>query len=572
MQLSRISLPLLAKELIEQAARRRTYIIRVIYALVLFVIVVTFLFDYNYHRSPLRMLGRGRYLLETMVIAQFVGIYLLLPAACCGLLTQEKERNTLGLLLLTRLGPWTIIIEKLLSRLIPMLMYILLTLPILGIAYTLGGVSQSYLWTGVWLLIAASLFVSSFGVMCSAWFRTTAGSLIATYVIGFIVCSALPFLDEMRFINIDWEAQGAFFPPIVFDHSSRMDFLEILGWSFPTLLASGAFLVLARIFIVERAFARPVNVMMNLIRPVDQFFSRGIEFVSRGQIKLDTEPDLPDDQPIAWRETARTVLGRFRYQCYIAIATTFLACCALGVISTHGGRNDEELAAVLFIFLSVVALLVCVKSASLFASERSRQTYDILMTTPLTNRELIDQKMTGIYRLMLTFIVPFLVIVFFDAWWKSHHWNNNFRRYEYSYTPSFYIISTSVTVAVYLPMLSWLCVLVGLRVRNQARAIFVSLIVIAGWALIPIITVVVFVEFSNVSHRDGSFLLLSSPLPFLLLNEFGQTREIMENATLAFALNTLIYGLILVGLRRACLKNLDLLLKRRDAETQWLNS
>ena len=568
LQRSQVSLPLLAKELTEQAARRRTYVVRVIYALILFAVVVIFLIDFNYHRTPLRILGRGRFLLQAIVFAQFFGIYLLLPAACCGLLTEEKERNTLGLLFLTRLGPWTILIEKLLGRLIPMLMYVLLTLPILGIAYTLGGVSQSHLWSGVWLLIAASLQMSTLGVMCSAWFRTTAGAFIATYAIGCIVCFSLPFLDEMHIINIGWEAQCAFFPPFVFETASGMNFLKAFGSSIPTLILSGVFLVLARAFIVERAFARPTNVIMNVIRPMDRFFSSVIVRVTSGRVKLDVEPDLPGDDPVAWRETARTVLGRFRYQLYIAVATTLLVCCALVAISSNRGRNDEELAAVIFIFLAVVTLLVCVKSACLFASERSRQTYDVLMTTPLTNRELLDQKMAGIYRLMLTFVVPFLVIVMFDAWWKLEHWGSFFRRRSYNFPTTMYVFSTVITVAIYLPMLSWLCVLVGLKVRNQVRAIFTSLIIIGAWAIAPIFFLIMFIEVTGISHRDVSFLLITSPLPYLLFNEVGETDEMMDSAVMLLILNSLIYGSILLALRSVCLNNLDLLLKRSDAAFQ----
>ena len=66
MQITRLianfGLPLLAKELIEQAARKRTYVVRVVYATLLFV--TAFLFFYETLKvgaaSPLAVLGRGR--------------------------------------------------------------------------------------------------------------------------------------------------------------------------------------------------------------------------------------------------------------------------------------------------------------------------------------------------------------------------------------------------------------------------------------------------------------------------------------------------------------------------------
>src|SRR5438874_2340890 len=118
MNLTRIrthfSLPLLEKELIEQAARKRTYLVRGGYACLLFF--VAFLIFYEELRagatSPLAVLGRGRDMFTALVFIQFAGVYLFMPAITCGVLTQEKERDSLQLLLITRLGPWTILFEK----------------------------------------------------------------------------------------------------------------------------------------------------------------------------------------------------------------------------------------------------------------------------------------------------------------------------------------------------------------------------------------------------------------------------------------------------------------------------
>src|SRR5262249_18950981 len=111
--LKSFSLPLLAKELIEQAARRRTYVIRLVYACTLFLAATLYFFDIirNASINPLSVLGRGKEIFERIVHVQFAGIYLLMPAITSGVLTIEKERATLPLLLLTRLGPWTIVLE-----------------------------------------------------------------------------------------------------------------------------------------------------------------------------------------------------------------------------------------------------------------------------------------------------------------------------------------------------------------------------------------------------------------------------------------------------------------------------
>src|SRR6516165_7193237 len=173
-----LGLPLLAKELLEQAARKRTYIVRAVYAALLFS--SAYLFFYETLQvgvaSPLAVLGRGREMLRTLIGLQFAGIYAVMPAITCGVLTQEKERASLQLLFLTRLGPWTILFEKLLSRVVPMLGFLLLSLPLLAFAYTLGGVSLESLGAGVWMLLLAMIQMGTLALACSAWFRSTGGA------------------------------------------------------------------------------------------------------------------------------------------------------------------------------------------------------------------------------------------------------------------------------------------------------------------------------------------------------------------------------------------------------------
>src|SRR5258708_1218570 len=182
-------LPLLAKELTEQAARRRTFVIRVVYATLLFLMASLFFYQTLSvaPTSPLAVLGPAKEMFPTSVALQFAGIYLFMPAMPSGVITQEKERASLQLLFLTRLGPWTILFEKLLGRLVPMGCFLLLSLPLLGFAYTLGGVSREMLWKGAWMLSLATIQMGTLALLCSAFFRTTVGAFMASYVIAFMM-------------------------------------------------------------------------------------------------------------------------------------------------------------------------------------------------------------------------------------------------------------------------------------------------------------------------------------------------------------------------------------------------
>src|ERR1039458_8728208 len=92
----RLDWPLLGKELLEQAARKQMYVIRVVYALVLFG---AFCVYYVRHLAggPVLALGGGLAPFNFLVAGQLVTIFLFLPPLMAGALAQEKERETLGL-------------------------------------------------------------------------------------------------------------------------------------------------------------------------------------------------------------------------------------------------------------------------------------------------------------------------------------------------------------------------------------------------------------------------------------------------------------------------------------------
>lgn len=122
-------LPLLRRELSELSARRRTYVFRVLSAVVI----------------------------------------------VAGVITMEKERKTLGLLFVTRPSPLMIVLEKPGSRLLPMLTLLLITFPMLAFAYSLGGLDRLWLLATFWLLFRECLLWSGspqlYGLLESSAFR-----------------------------------------------------------------------------------------------------------------------------------------------------------------------------------------------------------------------------------------------------------------------------------------------------------------------------------------------------------------------------------------------------------------
>jgi ABC-type transport system involved in multi-copper enzyme maturation permease subunit len=321
---------------------------------------------------------------------------------------------------------------------------------------------------------------------------------------------------------------------------------------------SAACLVLARVFLVRRAFAPPGNAVLGVFKRLDKVFLRlNDNPVTRGMTFVGDTARLPDDEPVAWRETAKRSLGKTRYllRVFIFIELPVAAVCLMVIFDSYSG---DRLSILLVPVGIVSVLMVSAQAASLIAGERSHQTLDVLCTTPLSGRDIIRQKFRAVQRLMLVLLVPLMTIFFFEC---AMRWNMP-RRYASTqpyeldqFNLPLYLTCSCLAVAIYLPMFAWLSLYIGLRVKTQARAIMGSLAAIVAWCVAPLVFVCMplAILFRTVPPESGiEFSLLLSPASIMAVNEDGQWRSLANLPWLAVAVNFAAYGLITLWLRRLC--------------------
>ncbi len=375
-------------------------------------------------------LGQGRQMFELLVGLQFWTIYLFLPAISCGCLTVEKERNTLGLLLITTLSPWQIVLQKLLGRLVPMLTFVVLSFPLMAVAYSFGGITADYLWGGIVLLVVTCVEAAALSVMCSAWYSTTVEAFVGNYVLFLVLFYVLP---------PGWG-------PWLFEQASDVTFARTLvSLLFPAALTAG-FLFGARVFVESRAFVPPKNVLLGIFQRLDRFFNEANE-VTGGIVLVQDGDPLPGLEPVAWRETTKKSLGTFRYLFRILVmleGPLILVCSSLSII-TLGGPDIGTVSRLLYALWLLAMTMIIVHAGSVIAAERTRQTLDVLIATPMAGDAILNQKLQGVRRLIKVLRVPFLTIFAFEVWW--------FTGSEYRW---YYLALSLLSIAVYLPLLAWL--------------------------------------------------------------------------------------------------------------------
>ena len=499
--------PLLTRELTEQAARKRTFVLRAIYAVILYGCTFFTLWEEmsRWSNQSFAFMGRGKELFETLAQLQFYGIYLFLPAMTCGVLTSEKERDTLSLLMLSRLGGWSIILGKLFSRLIPMASFILLSMPLVAVAYSLGGVEEGDILNLCWGLMVTALQVGSLAIACSAWFRTTAGAFMGTYLIGVSLIAGPAFLtqggslDDTGIIEsirrvldhykwggiqrfeadeVVWIFSGIW--ACLHPTAVGLPFSTIVLRTIPMLVFTACCLIIARIVIWRRAFVQPSNLILRMLRSLDGIFHQlNQNRVTRGIIILRDSAALPLYEPIRWRETNKRSLGTTRYLIRLLLLLEVPLMFGMLLPLNIDVNGHFSIVAAPWVLWIAATLVLVIQSTGLIGAERSRQTLDVLLTTPLDSEQIVREKFAGIWRMIRMLWIPFATVYLFQVYWISFVVGSDFG--------VFCALRGILATAVYPPLIAWIGFHFSMRCRTQTQATLATLGVICGISIGPII-------------------------------------------------------------------------------------
>jgi ABC-type transport system involved in multi-copper enzyme maturation permease subunit len=121
-------------------------------------------------------------------------ICLLAPALTADLISGERERQTLDLLLVTPLSRRQIVVGKLVAALGSLLLLIVLALPIQALAILIGGIGLEELAVGLLLLGLTATTYGCVGLYWSARLRTTRGAMLFSYVTTLLGVAGLPLV------------------------------------------------------------------------------------------------------------------------------------------------------------------------------------------------------------------------------------------------------------------------------------------------------------------------------------------------------------------------------------------
>ena len=127
--------------------------------------------------------GMSKELFITFSMVQLALLAFVVPGLTSGSISAEREKQTLNVLLVTRLKPLGIVLGKMVSSCSFMVIILLATLPIYNIIILYGGFSPGQL-AGVFAFYLVTLIAfGSVGMACSAYFKKTGASVVVSYII-----------------------------------------------------------------------------------------------------------------------------------------------------------------------------------------------------------------------------------------------------------------------------------------------------------------------------------------------------------------------------------------------------
>ena len=391
-----ILLPIADRELRVAARRKSTFWIRISAAVIAVLIGSAFLLLVSIGGSTFSQVnfGRGLFAVLTwlsLAAASSAGIFL--TSDC---LSEEKREGTMGLLFLTSLRGYDVVLGKLLATSLQSFYALLAVLPIVAMTLLLGGVAVGEFWRTAIALVNALFISLSAGMLVSALSRDFQKAMGTTVVLLLAVGGAGPALDAFCSKPGPFVATASFSSPIYLfltaDEGSKPALYwtafwvnQCVGWLFLGLSCG----LLPRVWQME---ARKV--------------SRGARRATRwmgigGNGESKSRARLLDLHPMVWLVTRERWQGRLLW----SFALLMLA----GLAGLTLASNDGFWflwSAVTGFFVLFVYLLVAAESSKFFVEARRSGLLELLLASPLSAAQIIQGRWRGLVR---QFALPLIV-------------------------------------------------------------------------------------------------------------------------------------------------------------------
>jgi ABC-type transport system involved in multi-copper enzyme maturation permease subunit len=129
----------------------------------------------------------GQQLFTFLILFQVALLAFITPALTAGAISGERERQTLDLLFVTPIPPFSIIWGKLLASMSFVVLLLATSVPIFSLVFLFGGIELDQVLEAFAVTGATALMLGVVGIAFSTLFRRTLAATVAAYGAGFVL-------------------------------------------------------------------------------------------------------------------------------------------------------------------------------------------------------------------------------------------------------------------------------------------------------------------------------------------------------------------------------------------------
>ena len=530
---------LMKREFVTQLRQRRVLLLLLVLCVCVGCCVV---FNWAGYSATLRTTARSaREILMLIVLFVAGGMVVCIPGVAATTLVGEREQNTWDMLSTSLLGPWRIILGKMVYSIGTYALLVIGIAPFASSIFFMVGIdlySTLYTW---YILFLGMITYASLGLLASAYQRTTVRAVLHSYfyvainlglgylviclVYGMFVVWIDPSISRFSQLggSVLMDVPESLFAMKVF-FNSLAAFVQGANTGFGQMVLAHTAIQLSTIVIAlgltYRRINRPVRPMVqkNAKRPKRSKKTKRVRRLFSPPDGFEPTPDTSN--PIQFREQRFSLNFTTGARCLIGANALFLPM----ILSYCHWRLDMPMVLVMVYALIVnliqMSFFALLGMATMFTKEDELKNMDMLKVTLLTPKALVWGKVSaGMYMVNRLAIINGMMMVWFMIPVLYDHYEGS----RWSYIESLFIMFAG---SVSLWMCGMICVVLGglasVLSKKTASAIVLGLVLVFMVYFGNIGIIVMIIENMNRVYTWDNFMinhlaLVTSPVVGFLM-------------------------------------------------------
>lgn len=403
--------PIFQREVLVSPRHWRHFVLRAGYVGALIILIYTaaqVTFGFQSPRTIGGMARFGHFVFQVMCVVQLALVLAASMLFCAGRVSQEKDRRTLVLLLMTDLRSSELVLGKLLSGLLPVAVLIGISVPCFFAVKMLGGVSLGQVLWFELLCVAMALAAGGWGALVGFWRDKTFQTLAVTVLGGVLFLGLIEGLTVWGGERSSMSTAARVVNPL---YALRV-ILDPLTYSGEGALGAVVLPTVLGLTGMGVALIVVSSLRVRIWNPTRSVHAHAIAEQQAEAFRKTARHVW--QWPIVWREMQTRAYGRKT----ILIKLAYLVFAGAFLWTMRGGEDAELVLGVIrpegfaFVVVSLVSLLLInAQTVTALTSERDGQTLELLLVTEVTAPEFVFGKLAGaLYNAKELIAVPILSI------------------------------------------------------------------------------------------------------------------------------------------------------------------